>query len=96
MYTIVISSRKHLQYDSDGRVSKRTFALPILYKEMTVLLTILDSQELDFEVQIWEERSGNECCGVGLKLEISVYTMVSSYMKMNTEMRMCLFPSFVC
>ena len=44
----MISSRKHLEYDGGGQVSKRTFALSILYKEMTVLLTILDSQELDF------------------------------------------------
>lgn len=43
----MISSTKHLD-DGGGRVSKRSFALFILYKEMTVLLTILDSQELDF------------------------------------------------
>lgn len=46
-----------------GGVSKRTFALPVLYKEMTVLLTILDSQELDFEVQTWKRDQRNECHG---------------------------------
>ena len=44
----MISSTKHLEDDGGGRVSKRSFALSILYKQMTVLLMILDSQELDF------------------------------------------------